>query len=380
MAKQPKDSSPHTLNGVASYVNTSYGRNTVTCGVDMLGVIPRLPSGIFVVDFNTGGGIPVYGTTCAWGQKSGGKSSLAINVARMCNDLCWRCYRMVDFCRCSEAPIRQTTYIGDVEGTLDKEWATSIQLTPDSYYHGLADYGEQHINIADYALRADDCGVVIIDSLAQLIPEAEMNAPLEDKFMGQQALLITRMVRKLKQRLIRERKRGHPCLAFFVNQLRLKMGVTFGSPETMSGGEALQHEFSLLLRCNKISLKKTSNGPDAKYYDPERQVDMAVRQNISIHKNKVPIIGNSGEYIRCIENVPELGLQKGQVDDVNTVLSVAKNYGLFFKSGSKYTVGDYEFDRVGDIRTFFIDPANFQAYVNFQQMITEAAIDKLKGA
>lgn len=379
MAKKTETDSPNTLQGVANYVNKNYGGNTLTCGVDMLGTIPRVPSGIFVVDFNSGGGVPVYGTTCAWGAKSGGKSSLGINVARICNLLCWRCFRMVDFCTCSEAPIRQTSYIGDVEGTLDKEWATAIQLSPDSYYHGLADYGEQHINIADYALRADDCGLVIIDSLAQLIPEAEMNAPLEDKFMGQQALLITRMVRKLKQRLIRERKRGHPCVAFFVNQLRLKMGVTFGSPETMSGGEALQHEFSLLLRCNKISLKKSSGGPDTKYYDSERQVDMAVRQNVSIHKNKVPIIGNSGEYVRCIENIPDMGLCKGQVDDINTVLSVAKNYGLFFKSGSKYTVGDYDFDRVSDIRSFFLEESNFQAYVNFQQMVTNAAIERLKG-
>lgn len=378
MAKKG-DTSPKAMNELMGFINQSYGTNTMTSGVEMLGKIPRIPFGVFVADFNSGGGCPVYGTTCAWGAKSGGKSSLAINIARVANQMCWRCFKMADFCECSESPLQQTAYIGDVEGTVDKEWATAIGLTPDMYYHGLADYGEQHINIADYALRADDCGIVVIDSLAQLIPEAEMNAPLEDKFMGQQAILITRMVRKLKQRLIRERKRGHPCVVFFVNQLRLKMGVQFGSPETMSGGEGLQHEFSLLFRCNKIALKKTSGQPDAKYHDTDRQVDMAGRHNVSIHKNKVAVLGSSGEYVRCTENIPELGLQKGQVDDVNTVLSVAKDYGLFGKRGKTYVAGDYEFDKAVEAKEFFTNRDNFQAYIDFQQKIIKAAIEKVKG-
>lgn len=377
MAKKT-DMAPATMQGMMESVNKNYGVNTITSGVDMLGVIPRIPFGIFVADFNSGGGCPVYGTTCAWGKESSGKSTLGINLAVICNLLCWRCFKMVDFCECSQPPLRQTAYIGDTEGTWDKEWASAIGLPPESYYHGLADYGEQHINIADYALRADDCGLVVVDSLAQLIPESEMDAPLEDKFIGQQALLITRMVRKLKQRLIRERKRGHPCIIFFVNQLRNKIGVIYGSNETMSGGQGLKHEFSLLFRCNKLALKK-SGGPDTKYYDTDRQLDMAGRHNIGIYKNKVAVLGSSGEYVRCTENVPELGLHKGQVDDINTVLSVAKDYDMFAKRGNKYVAGDFEFDKVQDAKDFFINPDNYQAYVDFQQRIVHAAIDKLKG-
>jgi len=225
----------------------------------------------------------------------------------------------------------------DVEGTLDRTWAQCIGADPEKYRVVLADYGEQYANIADNVLRADDCGLVVVDSLAAITPEAEMEKAAEDDFYALQARLIGRMVRKLKQQLIRQRKRGHPCSVILMNQMRSKIGVQFGSPETMAGGHALKHEFSLLMRCVKTALKDN----EKKLY-AGKEKDKAVRHAFSIRKEKVLTLGGTGYYMRLREDMPEVGLKKGQVADYGTVMTYAKEYGVVAKTSSKQNPWKYK--------------------------------------
>ena len=337
MAKKKQEAS--TLADVMRICNDQCGPGTMFTGNDLAKDPPRLPSGVFAVDYATGGGLPLWGTTCNWGAEASGKTTLALSAAKMCQMLCWRCFNLQAYCTCSQNAIAMQAYWGDVEGTLDREWATAIGVVPEQYTIGLADYGEQHVNIADSALRADDCGLVIIDSLAAMVPASEMEAAEEDQFIGLQARMITRMVRKLKQRLIRERKRGHPCAVLFTNQVRIKIGQMFGNPETMPGGRGLQHEFSLLLRCVKKSLRK--DGADGKYWVGDRNFESASRHSFAVKKAKVLTIAGIGEYVICREDLPDLKLQKGKVDDYQTVMNYAKEYGLVQKEkkGWSLTVG-----------------------------------------
>jgi hypothetical protein len=231
------------------------------------------------------------------------------------------------------------TFWADSEGTLDPPWAACIGADPATYYYCLAEYGEQYVNLAENALRTDDCGLVVVDSLAALTPAAILEADSEDQFMGTQAKMITRAVQRLKQRLINERRREHPCCLLFTNQIRKKIGVMFGDPETMPGGHALFHEFSLLFRVVKKPLDKKRKA-DAKYLGDKDKAekDKASRHSFVIRKEKLLTLASSGEFLRLKEN--SNGLQKGKIDDYASVARYAEHYGILYKEGKTWVCRD----------------------------------------
>lgn len=343
MAKEKEERkapAPVTLAVLAHKLNKQYGAGAMITGRELKTDPPRLPTGVFAVDYATGGGLPMNQSSCFWGPESGGKSTLGINAMAMAQLFCWRCFLIEPLCECSQGPLLMRSVWLDVEGTFDRDWAASIGADPDRYLLTLAEYGEQYIDIAQAALKADDCGLVVFDSLAALCSSAEMEAAAEDKFMANQAQMIGRAVRNIKQQLIRERKRGHACCVLFINQMRIKIGQMFGNPETMSGGWGMKHEFSLLLRLSKRALKK--DGVDKKYIDEARKKPMADRFSLAVKKAKVQTIAGLGEYVRMSEDVPELGLEKGQVDDFSTLLTYAKTYGIVRKEGNEWRYFEYK--------------------------------------
>lgn len=329
MAK--KEPEAVTLKQITESINSRLGANTMTLGSGIMPDPPRIPTGVFVIDLALAGGIPLHGTTCFWGGDASGKTNLCIDVMYSAQNLCWRCFKHEPLCECSQNSMPMNVFFADPEGTLDRIWAERRGVDPERYVYALADYAEQYIDIAEHALRADDCGLVILDSLATLIPAAEMEDGTEKQTMGKFPAMVTRAVRKLKQRLIRERKRGHPCSVVFTNQLRMKMssGIQFGSPDTMAGGEAMKHEFSLVIRSRSKTLKSGDEAAaDKKYRDESRSIDMAQRHSFQITKKKIFTLMAAGEYVRILEDIPELKLKAGQIDDRNLLWKWAKDYGL----------------------------------------------------
>lgn len=379
MAKEdspPVKPGPKSVNlgDIACQMNKECGPGTVITGRELVTDPPRIPTGVFAVDYMTGGGLPVWATTCFWGPDSGGKTTLAINAMATAQDLCWRCYNLRTNCICGDLGPRLLKSVWlDVEGTFDRDWASAIGADPDRYILALADYGEQYVNIAERVLRADDAGLVVIDSLAALVPSAEFDAAAEDQFMASQARMIGRMVRQLKQRLIRERKRDHPCAVLFVNQMRVKLGQMFGNPETMSGGFALKHEFSLLLRTVKKSLAK--EGTDKKYVDSKHGKNTADRFSVTIRKAKVQTLAGIGEYVRLTEAMADLGLHKGQVDDYSTLMNYAKTYGVVEKVGAEWRYFNYKARTLDQIRQVWV--GNLSEKIRTQRMIVEHAKERL---
>lgn len=327
-----------TLSDVVEDQNKRYGESTIITGKQMKSDPPRLPTGVFSVDFVCGGGFPVWQTTCLWGPDSSGKSNLCWNAVHMCHSICWQCFQTLAQCKCSKKPLEMRACYLDVEGSADRIWAEQIGADPNKYVLAMADYGEHWANIALQVLKADDCGLLVLDSLAHLAPHDEMAKDFEDQFYALQARLIGRLVRDIKQRLINERKREHPCVVLFTNQMRIKIGQLFGSPEEMSGGKQMKHEFSLLLRCVKKSLGKS--GRDASLTPDElTEKPRAERYSFSLRKEKVFVLGGVGEYVRIKGDIPELGLKTGQIDDTKPLLEKAKTYGLVEKhpkGGWKY--------------------------------------------
>jgi recombination protein RecA len=362
------------LNEVMEITNRQCGKGTMFKGSGLARDPSRIPFGIFSVDYATGGGIPVWGTTGLWGPEAGGKSSMAANVMATSQKICWTCFNYLPFCSCSLPSLEMQTVWEDVEGTMDRGWVEAIGAHPEKYHVALADYGEMYANIADNALKADDCGLLIVDSLASLTPEKEMTAAAEDDFYALQARLIGRMVRRLKQRLIIERKREHPCSLILLNQMRSKIGVTFGSPETMSGGHALKHEFSLLLRC----VKKAMTDLDKKMF-VDKDKEHAVRHAFAIKKEKILTLAGSGEFVRVKDDMPEEGLVKGQIYDMPKVLNYAKEYGLIQKTGdskSPWKFLNIKAKRLEQIKELWLsDPGKY--YFPTQSGIVNAAKERL---
>ena len=358
----------HDLHALMESQNKKSGQRTIITGTDLKPDPPRIPFGMFAVDYATGGGIPLHGSTCLWGPESGGKTTAAMSVAKSAKIICWRCFHPQKFCTCSESALNMGVMWADVEGTFDRLWADGVGLKPEDYYYALADYGEQYINICDAALQSDDCGLLVLDSLAALIPESEFEADAEDQFIGVQARLIGRAVRKLKQRMIRERKNEHPCAVLFTNQMRTKIGQMFGNPETMPGGHAMKHEFSLLLRMSQIALNKSST--DKKYIPSGKDAKpVAGRFAFQIKKHKIQIVATGGQYIRMTETTDEH--PAGLIVDDNVILKYAKQHEIVIKNGSKWQWFEKPTDKVENIRNMLMRVPD--AYMLTMQSIVESA-------
>jgi recombination protein RecA len=364
-----------TFAEVITAMNDQYGPKTIAFANETKRDRARVPFGIFAVDWATGGGLPLWETTCAWGKSSGGKTSLAINCIKASQNICWKCFRALAYCECSTPPLEMLTAFADIEGTFDPEWVAAIGANPSKIGRILGDYGEMYVNGAAAALGASDVGLVVVDSLAALVPVAEFDAPSEDQFIGNQARMIGRCVRKLKQRLIRESKDGKPCTVIFTNQLRIQIGKLFGDKETMSGGEAMKHEFSLLLRCVDKSLEKS--GVDAKFIEASQKKKAATRHAFTIRKEKVLTLESGGEYVRVKDNFPDFGLTKGSIDDAKTIFTYAKDFGIVKPDGKAWLYFDQKAKTTDGIRNLL--RSNFTEYLRTDIEIVKRAKERLGG-
>lgn len=340
-----------TLEQVAIKINNSMGNNTITNGGVTLSNPQRLPFGIFPVDFATGGGIPLYSSTCLWGRKASGKTTLAIRAMKSAQEICWGCFNHLERCTCSTPSLKMKSLWCDAEGTLESSWVKAHGVEDTSFLLALCDYGEQYIDVACSALQSDDCGLVIIDSLAALTPLAEIENPTEKTNMGKHPAMVTRAVRKLKQRLIRERKKGHPCAVLFINQMRADPNIQYGSSDSMPGGHGSIHEYSLVLKCTKKSLSKDK---DKKFIDEDRNLNLASRHLIRIPFSKTFILRGSAEYVLISEPIPDYNLYKGEIDDYATTIKYAQNYEIITKTGnSTYEYAGEKWASLKSIIEFF---------------------------
>lgn len=317
MSSKIQINSSTDLNSVVDLINKKYGKSCVI-GSDSYPDPPRLPTGIFAVDYMLGGGLPLHQIIVLRGPEHGGKTSLAMSILAQSAKTCWRCFNHIDLCTCSEPPIKMQGFWADVEGTFNSMWAEAIGNKPNDYFLAVAEDGNQYGDMVDYALRADNCGLVVLDSVGALTPTEEMEGSLEDNFVALQARLISRMVRKLRQRIVRERKKGHPCMAILINQIRTNIGVMFGNPESSPGGHQLKHENSLTLRVSKRSM----SGED-KYKDKERDIVLAQRHHVTIEKFKIFRITGSSEFLRATEDIPAHDIKKGEIFDYITAFQAA---------------------------------------------------------
>ncbi len=294
-----------TLDSAIFQIQKQYGKGSIMrLGTDERVVIPVIPTGTLSLDIATGvGGVPRGRVTEIYGPESSGKTTLALHVI-------------------AEAQKKGgvAAFI-DAEHALDVAYAERLGVNVDDLLVSQPDYGEQALEIAEILIRSGSVDVIVVDSVAALVPKAEIDGNIGDAHVGLQARLMSQTMRKLTGVL----NRTHTSL-IFINQIRMKIGVMFGNPETTTGGNALKFYSSLRLDIRKLAAIK--DGQDV----------IGNRTKVKVVKNKVAPPFKVAEFdIIYGEGASKEG----------DLLDLAVEQNIVEKSGSWYS---YNGERIGQGR------------------------------
>lgn len=253
---------------------------------------PAVPTGAMSLDRILGiGGLPRGRVVEIYGPESSGKSTLALSVVAQAQKLGLRC-----------------AYI-DAEHALDPVYMQALGVDLDELLLAQPDYGEQGLEIVDKLIRTGEIGVIVVDSVASLIPKAELEGEMESAQMGLQARMMAKAMRKLVGLA-----NQHKTLIIFINQLRSKIGIMFGNPETTPGGMALKYACSV-----RIDIRKKEDIKD------KAGNAVGIVSKVKIIKNKMapPM------------KITEFSIIYGTgIDQYGCVLDVAIADGLFTQKGA----------------------------------------------
>jgi recombination protein RecA len=288
-----------------SQIEKQFGKGSVMrMGEKGAMAIEAISTGALSLDLALGiGGLPRGRITEIYGPESSGKSTLALHVVA-------EAQRNGGIC----------AYI-DAEHALDPVYAQAIGVDIDELLISQPDTGEQALEIADMLVRSGAIDVVVVDSVAALTPRAEIEGEMGDSHVGLQARLMSQALRKLTSNLNKSR-----TIAVFINQLREKIGVMFGSPETTPGGRALKFYASVRLDIRRIESIK--DGVEI----------VGNRTRVKVVKNKCAPPFKQAEF--------DIMYGKG-ISREGSLLDIGVDLGLVKKSGAWYT---YEGEQLGQGR------------------------------
>jgi recombination protein RecA len=263
-----------------------------------------IPTGSLGLDIALGiGGYPRGRVMEIYGPESSGKTTLALHAVAEAQKL---------------GGIAM--YI-DAEHALDIGYSRKLGVRTDDLLLHQPDYGEQALEVADTIVRSNAVDLIVIDSVAALVPKAEIEGEMGDAHVGLQARLMSQALRKLTGTVARSR-----TLIVFINQIRMKIGVMFGNPETTTGGNALKFYSSLRLDIRRLSAIKTGE-----------QV-VGNRSRVKVVKNKLAAPFREVEF----DIIYGEGINRG-----GELVDMGGNLGILEKSGSWYS---YEGERIGQGR------------------------------
>lgn len=287
-----------SLKGLIHTVEKQFGKGSIMqLGDDEVSEpVAVIPTGSLALDLATGiGGIPRGRIVEVYGPESSGKTTLTLHAIAQAQKLGGVC-----------------AFI-DAEHALDVNYARQIGVETEQLLISQPDTGEQALEIAELLVRSGAIDLVVIDSVAALTPKAEIEGDMGDSHMGLQARLMSQALRKLTGATYRT-----GCTIIFINQLRQKIGVTFGSPETTTGGNALKFYASMRLDVRRIAQVKVSDEL------------VGGRARVKLAKNKCASPFCEAEFdirygsgIDTLGELLDLGISRGLIDKNGNHMSFA---------------------------------------------------------
>ncbi|WP_111857943.1 recombinase RecA [Acinetobacter sp. CFCC 10889] len=229
------DNKSKALNAALSQIEKQFGKNTVMrLGENTVQAVESISTGSLTLDIALGiGGLPKGRIVEIYGPESSGKTTMTLQAIAQCQKAGGTC-----------------AFI-DAEHALDPQYARKLGVDIDNLLVSQPDHGEQALEIADMLVRSGAIDMIVVDSVAALTPKAEIEGEMGDSHMGLQARLMSQALRKITGNA----KRSN-CMVIFINQIRMKIGVMFGSPETTTGGNALKFYASVRLDIRRIGQVK----------------------------------------------------------------------------------------------------------------------------
>jgi len=299
-----KKSDTVSVADLTATIKKNHGDGTASFGGKPVNA-ERIPTGIFELDFALNGGLPRGKISTIYGPNSSGKTVCSLLAIAQHQKL-W--------------PHLTCAFV-DIEHGFDPDWATDLGVDTSKLVVFKPGFAEQAIDFVESLLYAEDCGLVVVDSIGAFIAAPTIEKSAEVANVGGVAKLVGLMCSKARAALIDAEKHNRYPTLVYVNQVRSKVAVMYGDPEMMPGGNQLYHENSIILRLygkNVMDPKVSQTLPIAK------------ETTFIIKKHKVPIISVSGKFTLAM--IETHGLKPGQTDDFNTVIDLMKSFNLCGKA------------------------------------------------
>ena len=293
------------LNAALSQIEKQFGKNTVMrLGDNTVQAVEAVSTGSLTLDIALGiGGLPKGRIVEIYGPESSGKTTMTLQAIAQCQKAGGTC-----------------AFI-DAEHALDPQYARKLGVDIDNLLVSQPDNGEQALEIADMLVRSGAIDLIVVDSVAALTPRAEIEGEMGDSHMGLQARLMSQALRKITGNA----KRSN-CMVIFINQIRMKIGVMFGNPETTTGGNALKFYASVRIDIRRIGQIKDG-------------------ENIIGNRTKVKVVKNK---IAPPFRIAEFDIMYNEgISATGDAVDLGVQYGIVGKAGAWF---DYNDAKIGQGR------------------------------
>ena len=323
------DDKSKQLNETLSQIEKQFGKGTVMRMGDREVVdIPAISTGSIGLDIALGiGGVPQGRVIEIFGPESSGKTTLTLQVIAECQKA------------------GGTAAFIDAEHALDPLYAKKLGVNVDELLLSQPDTGEQALEVADMLVKSQSVDLLVIDSVAALTPRAEIEGEMGDHHVGLQARLMSQALRKITGNIQRSN-----ATVIFINQIRMKIGVMFGNPETTSGGNALKFYSSVRLDIRRIGALK------------EGEEVIGNETRVKVVKNKVSPPFTKAEF--------QILYGKG-INVEGEIIDFGQKLGLIEKAGSWYS---YDDEKIGQGKT------NASNFLRENKKIRNALVKQIKAA